>query len=757
MLLVSVVVLVGCKSRKKDDTVLPVPSYLQIMLAMPPDGMIGAYYSYTLTAANGTEPYTWDIAGGSLPNGLSLAPATGLISGTPTTAGTFTFTVMVTDSSAPAQTETAVFNIKIEPPGGTLQITSDSVLPAGTEASAYSVGLTAVGGITPYSWTLTSGSLPAGLNLNSSTGEISGIPTVDVTCAFTVQVSDSGTPGQTDSKSFSLTINPIPPLQITTSSPFPEGTVATPYSVILTATGGIAPYSWSLLSGSLPDGLNLNTSTGKISGTPTVDSTFNFTVEVTDSYSPAHTATKSFTLVINPIPPLQITTTSLPDGVLDVSYNETLQATGGIPPYTWSLSGGTLPDGLSLSGSGTISGTPTAEADFTFTVTVEDSNSPPESNSKDFTVCVTDVPPEPLVIVTDYLYNGMVGRAYNQQIEITGGVPTFTWSVESGSLPPGLTLNQDGTITGTPAARGKYQFTVQVIDGKAQSKTAQFQLIIESDELWTHYDVGACYIFIDSRERKWLGGGTTMFEGDGGDGMEWKTHDVPSRAIMEDKDGNIWVADRGDSINVLNKATGTWSSVPHDFYPCTRDLFCDSKGRLWFVTYQAGTKIYDPDKGSWTTVVKGRTYCMDEDKDGVLWLAGTNYIYDVGFGKIVGTTYTRIPNTAFSNCAVAVAPNGMVWTQRWYEGIDEYDPSAGWTGKTLSVGDGICHAIAFDKDGNLWAKWRSGEFSKGSTVKKKTTASPAGGKPAPEGHTIVIDKLNNKWMAGDGLWRYTGN
>jgi streptogramin lyase len=786
MLLVSVVVLVGCKSRKKDDTVPPVPSQLQIMLAMPPDGMIGAYYSYTLAAANGTKPYTWSIAGGSLPNGLTLNSTTGLISGTPTTAGTFTFTVMVIDSAAPPATETAVFSIKIDYPGGTLQITSDSVLPTGTEASAYSVSLTAVGGTTPYSWTITSGSLPAGLSLNSVTGQISGTPTEYGTFTFTVQVSDSGTPGQTDSRNFSLTINAIPPLTITTNSPLPEGTEAIPYSVTLTATGGIAPYSWSLLSGSLPNGLNLNVSTGKISGTPTVDSTFNFTVEVTDSYSPAHTTSKSFTLVINPIPPLLITTTSLPDGALNVPYSASLQAEGGVAPYTWSLTSGVLPDGLSLASNGTISGTPTAEGDFTFTVTVEDSNSPADSALKDFTITVTDVPPEPLEIVTDYLYNGMVGRAYNQQIEITGGTPVFIWSVVSGAgdLPPGLTLNQDGTITGMPTARGKYQFTVQVIDGKAQSETAQLQIIIESNELWIEIIPSGStvhFIFIDSRERKWIAlgfGGIDVFEGDGGDGMEWKHYskfdmnlDGSPRTITEDRDGNVWVGGEGyRGITVLNKATGTWSSQRPGMYIVAKDILCDSKGRICFATYQAGTYIID--KGTWTHVA-GRGYSIDEDSNGVLWLAGSNNTYRYDFGKIVGTEYIHLGGSTsnLENVVVEVAPDGKVWTQKEFKGIWEYDPTtSSWTGRTLTMGDdlgqGTCWAIAFDKDGNMWTKWKSGEIAKTTTlqatsvVKQLPSENSIGGKATEQNHTIVVDELNNKWMGSyvnGKIWRYTGN
>jgi hypothetical protein len=151
-------------------------------------------------------------------------------------------------------------------------------LPAGAQGVAYSVMLSATGGTLPYVWSIILGGLPTGLSLNSSTGVISGTPTVLGTNNFTVQVSDAGS--LTDSKPLSITVGAPP--TITTAS-LPQGTQGAAYSTTLSATGGTPPYSWSISVGSLPAGLSLNFSTGAISGTPALPGTTSFTVHLVDA------------------------------------------------------------------------------------------------------------------------------------------------------------------------------------------------------------------------------------------------------------------------------------------------------------------------------------------------------------------------------------------------------------------------------------------------------------------------------------------
>ena len=347
-----------------------------------------------------------------------------------------------------------------------LVITTTS-LPNGQIGVAYSQMVQATGGVTPYSWSIVSGSLPAGLSLGSSTGTISGTPTTSGTLNFTVRVTDSqGTP-DTDDQALSIY---IPADLVVTTSSLPGGQTGVAYSQTLAATGGTTPYSWSVISGSLPAGLSLGSSTGTISGTPTATGTSNFTVRVTDSQSPADTATKALSITISAgVPDLVITTTSLPNGQIGVAYSQTVQATGGVTPYSWSIVSGSLPAGLSLgSSTGTLSGTPTASGTSNFTVRVTDSQGTPDTDDQALSIYI----PADLNITTTSLPGGSVGAAYSQTLAATGGATPYSWSVVSGSLPSGLSLGSStGTISGTPTASGTSNFTVRVTDSQSPADT----------------------------------------------------------------------------------------------------------------------------------------------------------------------------------------------------------------------------------------------------------------------------------------------
>jgi hypothetical protein len=160
-----------------------------------------------IEGSGGTTPYSWSISSGALPAGLTLAAASGTISGTPTTAGSFSFTAKVTDSTAPtAQTATKSFTLTIAAAVAPVQITTSSV-PSGQVGTAYTTTLAANGGTTPYSWSIGSGALPAGLTLAAASGTISGTPTTAGSFSFTAKVTDSTAPtAQTATQSFSITV-----------------------------------------------------------------------------------------------------------------------------------------------------------------------------------------------------------------------------------------------------------------------------------------------------------------------------------------------------------------------------------------------------------------------------------------------------------------------------------------------------------------------------------------------------------------------
>ncbi|MGA8539652.1 MAG: Ig domain-containing protein, partial [Terriglobales bacterium] len=348
-------------------------------------GTIGnAYSNQTLQATGGIAPYTWAVTTGSLPAGLTLNAATGVISGTPsgTFVGTDTFTVTVTDSETlTAKTASASLGIAISV--SALSVTTSGSLATGVVNSVYpGATLAATGGITPYSWAVTTGSLPTGLTLNAATGAISGTPTASGTATFTVAVTDSETPTAKTAISSSLTIVVNPALSVTTTS-LPAGVIGTAYAgATLAAAGGVSPYTWSVTTGTLPAGLTLNAATGAISGTPSgnVTGTDTFTVTATDSQSPTHkTASASLSITVTATT-LKVTSTSLAGGSVNVAYsNQTLTASGGITPITWSVTTGSLPTGLTLNAAtGVISGTPTGTfvGTDTFTVTATDAETP---------------------------------------------------------------------------------------------------------------------------------------------------------------------------------------------------------------------------------------------------------------------------------------------------------------------------------------------------------------------------------------------
>jgi thermitase len=183
------------------ETIGNPPAALSVSTASLAAGTVGVSYSKTLAATGGVSPYSWSVSAGALPAGLSLS-SSGVISGAPTTAGSYSFTVRVTDSKS--ATATRNLSITVAVPVQSLAITTTS-LPAATHGVAYRQTVTASGGATPYTWSLSSGRLPSGLSLSSSTGVIGGTPRSSGTSTFTIRVRD--TRGTTATKSLSLRVN----------------------------------------------------------------------------------------------------------------------------------------------------------------------------------------------------------------------------------------------------------------------------------------------------------------------------------------------------------------------------------------------------------------------------------------------------------------------------------------------------------------------------------------------------------------------
>ena len=318
------------------------------------DGKVGQQYTAQLTAAGGVTPYVWSLTG-TLPPGLTLSPS-GAISGTPTSTGIFPFTVQIVDSSSPPLSVTADLSIAVVSP---LKITTTSINEAVTGVR-FSQTVQAVGGTGPYQWSITSGSLPAGLTLSQDTGTISGTAVTTGTSTFTISVTDSDTP-TAHTASLSTSISVVEPLTFAVPAT-PDGVVGLPYPTTTPThvTGGSGSYTWSITSGKLPAGLSFDAGTGTISGTINLSAELgpdNFTVTVADANAPTIIASEPVTINVvgqltAAVPPLSATALG--------AFSQDLGSfvSGGVPPYRF---GAESTDGLSVDPvTGVLSGTPDA-------------------------------------------------------------------------------------------------------------------------------------------------------------------------------------------------------------------------------------------------------------------------------------------------------------------------------------------------------------------------------------------------------------
>jgi Flp pilus assembly secretin CpaC len=199
------------------------------------------------------------------------------------------------------------------------------------------------------------------------------------------------------------------------STSLPGATLQIPYSASLRAAGGSGPRTWSVIAGTLPSGLSLNPATGTISGTPTAAGNSNFTVSVADSGTPTKSVMTTLSISVAAVAPLLAVANSLPNGNIGGPYDAVLMATGGKAPYTWTVTAGALPTGLTLAPStGTITGTPNTTGSFTFTMQVTDSNAPALTAQQQFTLTPFTSPERgPVALVTSNFRNSALANANN--------------------------------------------------------------------------------------------------------------------------------------------------------------------------------------------------------------------------------------------------------------------------------------------------------------------------------------------------------
>jgi hypothetical protein len=367
-------------------------------------------YSATVSATGGSGTYTFSVTSGSLPSWLTLNASSGVLKGTPTTTGTYSFTITATDSNISSLTGSQAYTLTVN--AASSLTVSPATLSNATANSAYSATVSATGGSGSYTFAVTSGSLPSWLSLNTSSGVLSGTPTTTGTSSFTITATDSNISGLTGKQSYTLNVNAASSLTVSPAS-LSSATANSAYSATVSATGGSGTYTFAVTSGSLPSWLTLNASSGVLKGTPTTTGTYSFTITATDSNINGLTGSHGYTLTVNPASSLTVSPASLSSATFNSAYTVTVSATGGSGTYTFAVTSGSLPAGLSLNGgTGVLSGTPTTAGTSSFTITATDSNISGLTGSQAYTLTVgsnSNMNPPPLPAPTGTVINVSTG------------------------------------------------------------------------------------------------------------------------------------------------------------------------------------------------------------------------------------------------------------------------------------------------------------------------------------------------------------
>jgi hypothetical protein len=428
------------------DCATAVSTPVQITTTSLPYATTRAEYSATLAASGGAAPYTWSVAAGSLPPGVTLDASTGRIGGTPSQPGQYSFTLRATDSAG-AQGDRA-FAVEVSS-ALSIQNCPDPDLAV---ASQYRSTLTVAGGQPPYSWTQGGGILPGGLTIEATTGLISGAPASAGNYQFTINARDGA--GAVATRTCSVSVSPE--LRIV-SSELKAGAAGSPYDETLSATGGTAPYTWTVSGGSLPPGVAMNAATGQLRGVPTERGTFKFTARVTDAAGILTEAELTIAIVGG----FTISTCPAPTGMVNTPYSSSISFVGAQAPVTWEIASGQLPGGVTLqANTGTISGTPASEGAFEFVIRGTDAQQSMGTRSCAITVAAEGVS----IGGSELLPDAVLGQEYSTELTARGGRPPYQWSVVEGTLPDGISLVESGSLRGTPTAAGDFRLTLQVVD-----------------------------------------------------------------------------------------------------------------------------------------------------------------------------------------------------------------------------------------------------------------------------------------------------
>jgi hypothetical protein len=443
---------------------------------------VGQAYTAAFAPVGGRAPYTFSTQA-QLPPGLSL-DILGSLSGVPTLAGNYSG-LLISAADADGRVATsAPFAIRVENP-----LTIAWTPAPGQVGKVYSPAVPqAAGGRSPYSYTLT-GSIPDGLSFGVSTGLLSGTPIASGTFPLTLiamdaegRIANSGqqqltiAPGET---------NPGSPLSIA-ALPATAGQTGVAYLSHVAATGGIAPYAYSIASGSLPPGLSLDPASGAVSGTPSLAGSYGNIVFTVSDMEAGVAKSSAMTMIIASPPPLLIAGSPSSEAQVGSPYSAQFTAFDGSGSgYHFTSIGGALPPGLQLSDvngvGGSISGVPAHVGTYSgLQIRVTDSLGN-VADSNVFSITVQPIVGPALALVGEPQPYSDIGQSYLATFGATGGTATgYVFDLAAGALPTGLTFSQSGTLSGTTTTAETANFTVRVTDSSGETALKSFSISVGS-------------------------------------------------------------------------------------------------------------------------------------------------------------------------------------------------------------------------------------------------------------------------------------
>lgn len=515
----------GCEGSQAYVLEVSCPAIAVSPPALSP-GAVGAPYARTFAASAGNAPLTWSVTSGSLPDGLALAPGTGVLSGTPTAEGTSIFTVQATDAFGCSGSENYTLDVFLTPPASVVAASTGAVCisnqnpcvlvpfvysradstPARGISVTFQIDTTRFAlcnagppalSIQPGPW------LSAFPNSNFQVLALGGgFYTVDqaifgVPCGvtsggvlFTVALKKAGPSGTglitvtqvkaRDCSNLAIAAGPGPAATLLVHNDaivvlpdtLPDLPVNAAYSVQLTASTGTQPVAFTVTAGSLPPGLSL-AADGSLSGTPTAYGAYAFTVKATDAGGCF--GTRAYALDVT-CPVITVLPPTLPNAPIGVPYSQVITNDGGDPPVTFTLVAGALPPGLAFSPAGVLDGTPTTVGSYPFTLRATAVGGCFAERAYTLAVACPA-----MAVLPAALLDGVIGTPFVQSVSASSGIGPFTWAVTSGSLPAGLSLDSvTGEISGTPTTVATSVFNLRVTDSYGCTAVETYTLSILS-------------------------------------------------------------------------------------------------------------------------------------------------------------------------------------------------------------------------------------------------------------------------------------